>query len=332
MASALYDHTPVVSEGFLQVSPVHRIFYQVYGQDYDTAPAAVFLHGGPAAGCDPLRAHRFFDPSFYKIVVFDQRGSGRSEPNAGVDTEKAMEDNNTWTLVEDIEKLRIHLSIPYWQLVFGGSFGSSLSLAYSQTYPSMVKSLVLRGIFLFLQEDMDWLFEVGGASEIYPDKFERYVGLIPEEERGNMIAAYRKRLTSTDDEVRFEAARRFVEWELNISKVHVCEERIKKTLSNARSFAPFALFECVFFEQKGYLTSPTQLLDNCSRIAHIPCTIVHGRQDIVCRPTCAWQLHKRLPLSTVEFIPNAGHSDSEPGTEAALVKATDAMKALAQRQ
>jgi proline iminopeptidase len=196
---------------------VHSIFYQVHGQQ--DGPAAVFLHGGPAAGCNPTRAHRFFDPSFYKIVTFDQRGSGRSEPNAGVDTEAAMTENNTWTIVEDIEKLRIHLDIPIWHLVFGGSWGSTLSLAYCQSHPLMVKSMVLRGIFLFLQEDMDWLFECGGASNIYPDKFEKYASIIPQSERGQMIEAYYKLLTSKDDAVKFEAAKRFVEWEISISKV-----------------------------------------------------------------------------------------------------------------
>lgn len=215
--SSLYEHTPVVSEGFLEVSDVHRIFYQVFGQS--TGPACVFLHGGPAAGANPERAHRFFDPNFYKIVVFDQRGCGRSEPNAGVNLELAMEDNNTWSIVEDIEKLRKHLDIDIWHLVFGGSWGSTLSLAYSQSYPAVVKSLVLRGIFLFLKEDMDWLFQIGGASEIYPDAFEEYVSIIPEEERHDMIAAYYKRLTSPDEEIRFDAARRFAGWELKISKV-----------------------------------------------------------------------------------------------------------------
>ena len=325
----LWPHTPVLSEGFLQVSPIHRLFFQVYGQDAPDAPAAVFLHGGPAAGCDPLRSHRFFDPSYYKIVVFDQRGSGRSEPNAGVDIEHAMMDNNTWTIVEDIEKLRIHLNISVWHVVFGGSWGSTLALAYSQTHTRYVKSLVLRGIFLFTQSDMDWLFETGGASELYPDKFEKYVSLIPEEERGSLIEAYHKRLTSTNEETRLEAARRFVEWELSISKVIVDTERLSRVLSDAKSFAPFALFECTFFKDKGYLRNSSQLLDDCWKISHLPVAIVHGRQDIVTRPSGAWALHKALPKSSISFIECAGHSDSEHGTERALVLAVDKMKQVA---
>ena len=243
--SALYAHTPCLSEGFLEVSPVHRIFYQVHGQA--DGPAAVFLHGGPAAGCNPDRAHRFFDPSFYKIVTFDQRGSGRSEPNAGVDTVAAMTDNNTWTIVEDIEKLRKHLNIPIWHLVFGGSWGSTLALAYSQTHPTMVKSMVLRGIFLFLKEDMAWLFECGGASSIYPDKFEKYVSVIPEDERHNMIEAYYKRLTSKDEAVKFEAAKRFVEWEISISKVQrTCQVTIQYVYVDALLTDIIASYVCFY--------------------------------------------------------------------------------------
>lgn len=326
MSSSLYKHTPVLTEGFLEVSPIHKIFYQVFGQR--DGPACVFLHGGPAAGSSPTRAHRFFDPSFYKIVVFDQRGCGRSEPNAGVDLKQAMTDNHTWTIVDDIEKLREHLAIPVWHLVFGGSWGSTLALAYSQTYPAMVKSLVLRGIFLFLKEDMDWLFQIGGASEIYPDKFEKYVSFIPEEERGDLITAYHKRLVSEDDAVRFEAARRFVGWEMSINKVTLDEKRLADVLSEPRAFTPFAFFECLFFKDGGYLRSPEQLLEDCPKISHLPVAIIHGRQDIVCRPSAAWKLHSRLPHSTVEFIANAGHSDSEPGLEEALVRATNNMKKI----
>jgi proline iminopeptidase len=323
---SLYEHTPVLREGFLQVSPIHRIFYQVFGQE--SGPPCVFLHGGPAAGCNPTRAHRFFDPNFYKIVVFDQRGSGRSEPNAGVDLEAAIQDNNTWSIVEDIEKLRVFLNVEVWHLVFGGSWGSTLALAYSQAYPAMVKSLVLRGIFLFLQEDMDWLFQIGGVSEIYPDKFEEYVTIIPEEERHDMIAAYYKLLTSPDEATRFDAARRFAGWELQVSKVFVDQTRISEVLGEPRSFAPFALFECLFFKEKGFLRSNTQLLDEAHKIAHIPTIIIHGRQDVVCRPSAAWKLHKLLPKSQIEYIPSAGHSDSEIGIEEALVRATNAMRTI----
>jgi len=279
-----------------------------------------FLHGGPGAGSSP-RSRRFFDPSFYRIVVVDQRGAGKSTPNA------SLENNTTWDLVDDIERIRKHLHIEKWHIVFGGSWGSTLALAYSQTYPERVTSLVLRGVFLFDDESMKWLFQ-RGASEMYPDAWDKYISEIPAGERGDLLGAYYRRLTSEDITIRNKAARAFVEWELTISKLFADEKQIQQLLEDVKFYAPFARFECHYFIFGGWFNSENQLLEGCSKIAHIPCAIVHGRQDIVCRPRAAHELQKRLKNCTLEFIFDAGHSDSEPGIVDALVRATDRFKDL----
>lgn len=296
----------------------HRLYYEQSGNPL--GPPVVFLHGGPGAGSS-ARSRRNFDPEFYRIVVFDQRGAGKSTPNA------SLINNTTHHLVEDIERLRNHLEVQKWHIVFGGSWGSTLSLAYAEKYPERVGSLVLRGIFLFDQSSIKWLFQ-GGASEMYPDAWDRYIAPIPAGERGDLLGAYYRRLTSDNMVVRNQAARTFVEWELTISKLFSDESLISSLLKDEKFYAPFARFECHYFVHGGWFETEHELLDNVHKIAHIPCAIIHGRQDIVCRPRAAYELHKKMKNSTLEFIFDAGHSDSEPGIVDALVRATDRMKYL----
>jgi len=214
-----------------------------------------------------------------------------------------------------------------WHIVFGGSWGSTLALAYTEAYPERVHSLILRGVFLFDHESIKWLFQ-RGASEMYPDAWDKYIGDIPAGERGDLLGAYYRRLVSTDMTIRNKAARAFVEWELTISKLFVDERQINTLLEDVKFYAPFALFECHYFVHGGWFKSEHQLLDDVHKIAHIPTAIIHGRQDIVCRPRAAFELQKRIKNCTLEFIFDAGHSDSEPGIVDALVRATDRFKTL----
>lgn len=295
----------------------HRLYYEECGNP-DGKPC-LFLHGGPAAGLDPLY-RRFFDPSFYRIILIDQRGAGKSMPSA------SLENNDTWHLVEDLELLREVCGVDRWHTVLGGSWGSTLGLAYAQSHPSRVASMVLRGIFLFDKEDMHWLFE-HGASEHFPDRWERFTSIVPSWERGSMLGAYYRRLTSPNRQVQLEAARRFVEWEMSISSLRPDFRRIDAALEDPVFFLPFARAECHYFVNGGWLR-PHQLLDDCTKIRSLPVAIVHGRYDIVCRPRMAWELHERLPNSTIDFTWDSGHSTMEPNTVDAIIRATDRFRNL----
>ena len=296
----------------------HQLYYEECGNP--RGKPALFLHGGPAAGLDPLY-RRFFDPAFYRIVLLDQRGAGKSRPSA------SLENNDTWHLVDDLELLREHCMVDRWHAVLGGSWGSTLALAYSQAFPSAVASMVLRGVFLFDNEDMRWLFE-HGASEHFPDRWERFQAMVPACERGSMLGAYYRRLTCDDRETQLEAARRFVEWEMSISSLRPDFDQIDLALDDAEFFLPFARAEAHFFIHGGFMRRPRQLLDDCVHIEHIPVHIVHGRYDLVCRPRMAWDLHKRLPRSTIELTWDSGHSTAEARTIDAIVRATDRFRNL----
>jgi len=312
---SLYPALEPYNSGYMRTSDgLHSVYFEECGNP-DGKPV-LFLHGGPAAGFSPM-ARRFFDPSVYRIVLLDQRGAGKSLPNA------SLENNTTWHLVGDLEQLRQQLlGTQSWHLVFGGSWGSTLALAYSQSHPTRVHSMVLRGIFLFQQRDMHWLFEAG-ASELFPDRWERFVQIIPNYERSSILNAYYRRLTSEDQATKLEAAKRFVEWEMSISRLRPDFAHIEAQLQKPEYVLPFARAECHYFVHQGWFPSETHLLDNCDKIRHIPTHIVHGRYDIVCRPRMAWDLHKALPLSTVEFTWDSGHSMTEARTIDALVRATD---------
>jgi len=271
------------------------------------------LHGGPGSGCTPWH-RRLFDPDAYRIILFDQRGSGRSTPHA------SLEDNTTWHLVEDMETLRRHLGVERW-LVFGGSWGSTLALAYAQKHPERVTELVLRGIFLLRQQEIRWFYQ-HGAHTLFPDAWEDFLAPIPPEERGDLVQAYHRRLVGEDARVRQEAARAWSVWEGRTSNLLPSPDLIELLGQDEYSLA-FARIECHYFVHRAFLRSDTQLLDDVPRIRHIPGVIVQGRYDIPCPIESAWALHKAWPEAELKIIPDAGHSAYEPGTTDALVEATD---------
>jgi proline iminopeptidase len=308
-----YPPLDAYDSGLLPVSPLHTLFYEQAGNP--KGKPVVFLHGGPGGGVAP-DYRRFFDPQKYRIVLFDQRGCGKSTPHA------ELTDNTTWDLVADIERLRVHLGIERWQ-VFGGSWGSTLALAYAQTHPERVTELVLRGIFLCRQSELRWYYQEG-ASHIFPDRFEPYRDFIPAAERHDLMTAYHKRLTGSDHALRLEAARQWTKWEMTTSKLITPEEDVTKDEDAAFALA-FARIENHYF-MNGIFMPDGALLDpqNIAKIRHIPCVIVHGRYDVVCPVKSAWELHKAWPESVLNIIPDAGHASTQPGILSALVEATDA--------
>ncbi|HTJ19383.1 MAG TPA: prolyl aminopeptidase [Steroidobacteraceae bacterium] len=307
----LYPAIEPYNSGMLRVSGVHEIYYEECGNP--NGKPALFVHGGPGAGCDN-RARRFFDPDAYRIVLFDQRGCGRSRPHA------SLVDNTTWHLVSDIEQLRAHLGIEGW-LVFGGSWGSTLALAYAQKHPERVSELVVRGIFMLSQFELQWFYQ-GGASAIFPDHWENYIGAIPVEERGDLIQAFYKRLTSDDRATRVAAARAWSIWEAATSYLHVNEEQLHKWGEEEFAIA-VARIECHYFVNRGFLKSEDELLRNVKMIRKIPAVIVQGRYDVVCPMQTAWSLHRAWPEAEFRVVPDAGHSAFEPGNTHELVTATD---------
>ena len=307
----LYDPIEPFNTGRLKVSDVHEIYYEQCGNP--NGKPAVFLHGGPGGGISP-DYRRYFDPNIYRLVLFDQRGSGKSTPHASI------EENTTWHLVEDIERLREHLNIRHWQ-VFGGSWGSTLALAYAETHPNRVRELVLRGIFLCRPKEIRWFYQEG-ASEIFPDVWEEYLKVIPESERADMVSAYHRRLTSEDDAVRLEAARAWSIWEGSTSKLFFDPDMIEKFADPEFALA-FARIECHYFMNNAFFSSDNYLIENISRIRVIPAVIVQGRYDVVCPIRSAWDLHRAWPEAELRITPDAGHSIMEPGNLSALVEATD---------
>lgn len=315
----LYPPIEPYSTGFLKVSDVHTIYWEQSGNP-DGHPV-VFLHGGPGGGTSPSN-RRFFDPEFYRIILFDQRGAGKSTPHA------CLENNTTWDLIDDIEKLREHLKIPEWQ-VFGGSWGSTLALAYSESHPDKVTGLVLRGIFLLRKKEIDWFYE-GGAAVIYPDAWEPFRDLIPEKERESFVTAYHRRLNSEDLEIQYAAARAWTKWEMMTAHLLPNDENIKRGDDDYFSLA-FARIENHYFVNKGFFPSDSFLLDNVDKIRHINTTIVQGRYDVCCPMMSAWDLHKAFPEADFKVVPNAGHSANEPGIAAELVAANEKLKSLAKK-
>jgi proline iminopeptidase len=273
----------------------------------------VFLHGGPGGGSEP-KQRRFFNPAKYRIILFDQRGCGKSTPYA------SLESNTTWDLVADTEKLREHLRIKAWQ-VFGGSWGSTLALAYAETHPDRVTELVLRGVFLLRKKEIDWFYQ-RGASILYPDAWEPYLAHIPESERGDMLAAYHRRLTSEDPAVRLAAARIWSGWEGRTSKL-IPDAEFAGHYEEDEFALAFARIEVHYFANRGFLDPEDQLLRDAGRIRHIPCVIVQGRYDVVCPMESAWELHRAWPEADFIITPDSGHSAFEPPNSRALVAATD---------
>jgi proline iminopeptidase len=307
----LYPAIKPYDKGYLRVSKEHELYYEQCGNP--EGKPAIFVHGGPGAGCDD-RARSFFDPDAYRIVLFDQRGCGRSRPHA------SLADNTTWHLVSDMEKLREHLGIERW-LVFGGSWGSTLALAYAQTHPTRVSELVLRGIFMLSDFELRWFYQEG-ASALFPDHWAPYLAAIPPEERGDIVRAYYKRLTSGDRATMVAAARAWSIWEAATSYLHVNEENIHKWGEEDFAIA-VARIECHYFVNGGFLEQADQLLRNVARIRHIPAVIVQGRYDVVCPMQTAWALHEAWPEAEFRIVPDAGHSAFEVGNTHELVSATD---------
>ena len=289
----------------------HRIYFEESGNP-DGKPV-IFLHGGPGGGAMPVY-RRLFDPSAYRIVLFDQRGCGRSTPHA------SLEHNTTWHLVADIERIRVALEIERWQ-VFGGSWGSTLALAYAETQPDRVIDLVLRGIFLLRRQELDWYYG-GGAAAVFPDEWEKFCAPIPDAERGDMIAAYYRRLTGDDPKARIEAARAWSMWEG--ATVSLLPNPGRVSGFGAERFAEaFARIECHYFINGGFLESDGWLLENIGRIRHIPAVIVQGRYDMATPVTSAWDLHRAWPEADFRLVDDAGHAFSEPGILHELLEATD---------
>lgn len=295
----------------LRVDDLHEIYLEESGNP-DGKPV-LFVHGGPGGGTEP-KHRRYFDPDRYRIVLFDQRGCGRSTPYA------SLERNTTWHLVSDMEALRTHLGIDRWML-FGGSWGSTLSLAYTLRHPERVTALVLRGIFLLRRREIDWFYQEG-ASRIFPDAFEPYLAEIPEAERGDLLAAYHRRLTSDDPATRIRAAKAWSIWEGSTSRLFPDPELIARTGEDAFALA-FARIECHYFVNRGFLETDGWLLENAGRLRGIPGVIVQGRYDVVCPMESAFALHRAWPKAELRIVPDAGHSASEPGIVHELVTATD---------
>ena len=307
----LYPDISHTRSGRLRVSAIHELYWEESGNP-DGKPV-VFLHGGPGGGTE-ARYRRFFDPKVYRIVLFDQRGCGKSTPHA------CLEENTTWDLVADLERLRELLKIERW-MVFGGSWGSTLALAYAETHPTRVTEMVLRGIFLLRKQEIDWFYQ-RGASAIFPDAWEKYLAPISEPERADLVGAYHRRLTSSDLAVQREAALAWSIWEASTSRLFPDDGMIAR-MSMGDFATAFARIECHYFTHKGFLRSDNQLLEDIGRIRHIPTVVVQGRYDVVCPMESAWALHRAWPEADLQVISDAGHSANEPNILRALVAATD---------
>jgi proline iminopeptidase len=310
----LYPEIEPYDSGMLEVDSRHRLYYEQCGNPQ--GKPVVMLHGGPGAGCG-AKMRRFHDPARYRIVLFDQRGSGRSTPHAD------LVDNTTWDLVADIERLREHLGIERWQ-VFGGSWGSTLALAYAEAHRNRVTELVLRGIFMLRRWELTWFYQEG-ANRLYPDAWEQYLAAIPEVERGDLISAYNRRLTSSDEATRLSAARAWSVWEASTSLLQPDEAFIDGH-RDAHFALSFARIESHYFVHGGFFDVEGQLLRDAHRLHGIPGVIVHGRYDVVCPLQNAWDLHRAWPESKLVISPNSGHSAFEPENAAALVEATDSFR------
>ncbi|QQE64215.1 prolyl aminopeptidase [Leptolyngbya sp. BL0902] len=295
----------------LQVSPLHNLYIEEAGNPQ--GKPVIFLHGGPGGGTNPTY-RQFFDPQQWRMILFDQRGCGQSTPHA------ELEENTTWALVSDIEAIRKALGIDQWT-VFGGSWGSTLALAYAETHPDRCCGLILRGIFTLRQKEIRWFYQAG-ASFLYPDAWEHYLAPIPENERDDLLAAYYRRLTHEDANLRLEAARAWSIWEASTSML--IQDAALMSRFGADEFAlAFARIECHYFVNRGFFEQDDQLLSNVDRLRHIPGVIVQGRYDVVCPAITAWELHRAWPEAEFVLVPEAGHSALEPGIVDALITATD---------
>ena len=307
----LFPDNDAYASGWLSTDGPHEIFYEECGNP--NGKPCVILHGGPGGAINPTM-RRFFDPAKWRMALFDQRGCGKSRPNASLD------DNTTWSLIEDIERLREHLGVEKW-CVFGGSWGSTLALAYAIKHPERVESLVLRGIFLLTERELRWFYQ-DGASMLFPDAWARFCAPIPVEERGDMMAAYHKRLTSPDRRIQAEAAAAWSQWEGDTISIRGPEARPSKF--NEIDFAiAFARIECHFFVNGGFFPEHDWIIKSADTLKSIPGWIVQGRFDVVTPMDSAWRLKTAWPNARFEVVWDAGHASTEPGIVDALVRATD---------
>ncbi|MEG3176450.1 prolyl aminopeptidase [Sphingomonas sp. RB3P16] len=306
----LYPEIEPYATGMLHVGDGHTIAYERCGTP--GATPAVFLHGGPGGGISPSH-RRLFDPTRYDVLLFDQRGCGRSTPHA------SLEANTTWHLVEDIERMRALVGVERW-LVFGGSWGSTLALAYAETHPERVSALILRGIYTATPAELAWYYQFG-VSEMFPDKWAGFVAPIPEAERGNMIQAYRRILTGDDAAAQLEAAKAWTIWEGETITL-LPDPAMTEAFQDGHFALAFARIENHFFAHNAWLEDG-QLLRDAGKLAGIPGTIVHGRYDMPCPARYAFALHQAWPEADFHLIEGAGHAYSEPGILDQLIRATD---------
>lgn len=306
-----YPEIEPYNTGLLKVSELHTIYYEECGNPQ--GKAVVFVHGGPGGGTDSSM-RRFFDPKKWRIILFDQRGCGKSTPFA------ELKENTTWDLISDMEKVRTALKIEKWS-VFGGSWGSTLALAYAITHTERVLDLTLRGIFLLREKEIRWFYQEG-ASFVFPDAWAKYIGPIPQNERHDYVSSFYKRLTSPDANIRMEAAKAWSIWEGSTSKLFTDPKFIERFGGDDFATA-FARIECHYFINKGFFKEDGWLLKHVDKIRHIPTWIVQGRYDMVCPATSAYELHEKWPESKLFIIGDAGHSASEPGIKSKLIEATN---------
>lgn len=310
----LYPPIDPFDQRMLDVGNGHRVYVEQVGRP-DGIPVVVF-HGGPGGGCSPMM-RRFFDPSVYRVVLFDQRGCGRSRPHASV------ENNTTWDLVADAELIRETLGIERW-IAFGGSWGATLSLVYAQAHPDRVTALVLRGVFLMTKPELDWFYG-GGAGKFWPDLWSRFVSLVPPEERDDLIGAYHRRLFSGDIPTELRFARAWAQWENALASIDSHGFGGEPPSDYARAFARL---ENHYFVNGGFLNESQQILENMDRIAHIPGYIVQGRFDMICPPASAFELSRLWAGARLDLVPLAGHALSEPGIADALVRIMDRLRSF----
>jgi proline iminopeptidase len=310
----LYPTIEPFAEHRIPVSKLHTLHFEQCGNP-DGKPV-LFIHGGPGGGINAIY-RQFFDPNYYHIILVDQRGAGKSTPHA------ETKENNTQNLINDFEIIRQQLNIKKWML-FGGSWGSTLGLAYAQAHPECVTEMVLRGIYLASDIENQWLFGGQGANRIFPDYWQSFVNLIPEAERYDMLAAYHRRLNHEDPKIQKQAADAWSGWEISISKLHHDPEAVSAFLASPSGVA-MATLECHYM-YNGCFLEENQLLHNMDKITHLPGHIVQGRYDTVCAPACAWTLHQAWPDSKLHFVTEAGHSMTDPALAKKLVEITDLIK------
>ena len=311
----LYPELEPFKHFYLEVDELHAIYVEECGNPRGVP--VVFLHGGPGAGCEPH--HRcYFNPDVYRIILFDQRGCGRSRPHA------ELTRNTTWDLVNDMELIRKELGVDKW-VVFGGSWGSTLALAYAESHPQRVSGLILRGIFLARQQDIDWFYQQG-TSRLFPDYWQDYIAPVPESERNHMVTAYYRLLTSEDPAIREDAARAWSVWEGRTATLKP-DERVISHFGDLHTALSIARIECHYFVNQSFL-EPNQLVRDACRLKGIPGYIVHGRYDAICPVDQAFELHEAWPDARMTIVPDAGHAVVEPGITRALLKACDELGEL----